>query len=378
MGHKFPPELDELMYYRILILIVLIAAPSNMHADDALDGPRIQRLIDQLGDDSFLKREAAEDELIQKSEPVLPQLHTAARTNRDFEIRYRAKRAIGRIMLALCQSRTLGMKFAYVGSGEFQMGSHVSEKDRRDDESQHMVRITQPFLMGTHEVTQDEYAEVMGQRPSWFSPTGDGAGKVAKLKTSRFPVDSVTWFDTIEFCNRLSKRDGYAPYYSIERAKFKDMSDAPTRVKILGGVGYRLPTEAEWEYACRAGSTTVYHFGNSGSGGNYAHRGTSVYGVGSNKLSRTTTVGSYKPNNWGIYDMHGNVAEWCSDWYDKSYYANSPATDPTGPPTGDHRVLRGGSWLVKQASCRSAIRFWNVPEKSNIYIGFRIARTPLH
>jgi len=259
------------------------------------------------------------------------------------------------------------------------MGSHVNEKDRRDDERQHTLRITRPFLIGTHEVTQDEYAAMMDQRPSWFSPNGEGADKVAKLKTGRFPVDSVTWFDAVEFCNRLSERDGYEPYYSIDRVKFENMSYVSARVKTVGGTGYRLPTEAEWEYACRAGSTTAFHFGNTDGGGNYQYRvSTRNYGIGSKKLGRTTTVGSYKPNAWGIYDMHGNVSEWCSDWYDKSYYANSPAADPNGPPTGDHRVLRGGSWLVKQTSCRSAARFWNVPGKVNLYIGFRIARTPTY
>lgn len=366
------------MYYPTLINIVLVATTFTAQVDDANNHERIARLIERLGDNSYATREAAEAEMFNVGETALPQLHVAARSNSDVEIRARAIHAIERIMVALCESSTLGMTFAHVKAGKFLMGSQVTEKERREDEDQHVVELKRPFLIGAHEVTQDEYAEVMEQRPSWFSPTGEGAEKVANLETGRFPVDSVTWFDAIVFCNRLSELDGYQPYYSITDIKFEDSSRISASVEIVGGTGYRLPTEAEWEYACRAGSTTPYHFEDSNRGGNFNHRSQTSYGVATRNPRRSTTVGSYNSNAWDIYDMHGNVAEWCWDWYDKSYYANSSTVDPSGPESGDHRVLRGGSWLVGQASCRSASRFWNVPGQGDMHIGFRIARTPLY
>lgn len=362
-------------------MIVLIAATSAVQAveaSDARDEVRIARLIVRLGDDSYRMRETAGEELFAIGEPALPPLRIAARTNRDLEVRSRAEQLVGRIMTNACQSRSLGMKFAYLNAGKFSMGSDTKEKDRRDDELQHAVRITRPFLIAALEVTQDEYDAVMNARPSWFSPTGEGCGKVANFKTGSFPVDSVTWFDAIEFCNRLSQRDGLTPYYSVADVKREGKSIVAARVETVGGLGYRLPTEAEWEYACRAGTTTPYHFGKGQGGGNFQYMSSISYGRSSHKLGRSTSVASYKSNAWGIFDMHGNVAEWCWDWYDKSYYAKSPANDPDGPSGGDHRVLRGGSFLVKQSSCRSATRFWNVPGEGKYYIGFRIARNPSH
>lgn len=367
------------MYFQGLILFVLVAATASARADDTVDNAKIAQLINQMGDRSYQQRESAENELFKIGESALPQLHVAVRTHTDVEVKARAKNVIDRIMIALCQSRSTGMKLAYARAGEFQMGSDVNEKDRRDDENQHKVRISRPFLIGAHEVTQAEFAAVMDYQPSWFSPKGNGAEKIAKINSGELPVDSVTWFDAIEFCNRLSERDGFQPYYSITDVKTENESRVSAKVEIVGGTGYRLPTEAEWEYACRAGSSTPYHFGEADGGGNYIHRvSTRNYGTGLKKLGRSTTVGSYKPNAWGIHDMHGNVAEWCWDWYGKSYYGNSPADDPNGPLNGDHRVLRGGSWLVKQTSCRSATRFWNVPGKADMHIGFRIARTPTY
>ena len=369
------------MYNRTGFMTVLIAATSAAQADeasDARDEARIARLIVQLGDDSYRMREAAGAELFAIGEPALPPLRIANRTSRDLEVRSRAARLVRRIMITACQSRSLSMNFAYLQAGRFWMGSNTKEKDRRDDESQHAVRITRPFLIAALEVTQDEYDVVMNARPSWFSPTGEGRNKVAKFKTGSFPVDSVTWFDAIAFCNRLSQRDGLAPYYSVAEVRREGKSIVAARVKIVGELGYRLPTETEWEYACRAGTTTPYHFGKGRGGGNFQYMSSIGYGRSSHKLGRPTRVASYKPNAWGLFDMHGNVAEWCWDWYDKSYYAKSPATDPGGPSGGDHRVLRGGSFLVKQSSCRSATRFWSVPGEGTYYIGFRIARHASH
>jgi formylglycine-generating enzyme required for sulfatase activity len=246
------------------------------------------------------------------------------------------------------ETNSIGMKLVLIPPGEFQMGSHDGGVD---ETPVHRVRITRPFYLSVYEVTQTEYQRVMSSNPSWFSSTGGGKDDVLGLDTSRYPVEEVSWKDAEEFCRHLSQRDG---------------------------VMYRLPTEAEWEYACRAGTTTAFHFGNVLNGqeanvdGNYPY-GTSSKGP---HLKRTTSVGSYSANNFGLFDMHGNVWEWCADWYDESYYGNSPVEDPAGAASGSHRVLRGGSWLSYARRCRSAFRDVNTPDNRYDYLGFRVAFSP--
>ena len=370
------------MAHRIFTLIaVALVAIASVLRGDAADVERTRRiagLIDKLGNDSYTVRETAGRELDAISEPALPPLRLAAKNSDELEIRARAHGLIGQIMETACQSKSTGLKLAMLNAGEFTMGSTLKESDRRDDEQQHRVEIAQSFLIGACEVTQDEYRKVMNRQPSWFSPTGEGKDKTAKYKTSRFPVDSVTWYDAIEFCNRLSEQDGTPAYYQLTEIQRKGDAIVAARVEVVGGIGYRLPTEAEWEYACRAGTSTPYHFGSGRGNGNFQHMASTSYGSSSRKLGRTTDVGSYKPNAWGLYDMHGNVAEWCWDWYEKRYYSASPESDPRGPNHGDHRVLRGGSWLVKQSSCRAATRFWHAPNEVKYYVGFRVARNPSH
>ena len=240
-----------------------------------------------------------------------------------------------------------GMRLTLIPPGEFQMGSPAGEADRYDDETQHRVRITEPFLLGVYEVTQAEWEKVMGSNPSWFSQAGGGADRVSGQNTSRFPVETVSWEDSTEFCRRLSVREGRT---------------------------YRLPTEAEWEYACRAGTTTPFHFGSTLNGtqanvdGNYPY-GTSEKGP---YLQRTTQVGSYSANAFGLYDMTGNVYEWCQDGYDETFYGKSPVDNPSNNPKEGVRVLRGGSWYYIARNSRSAVRYWNTPSNRDDYIGLRV------
>jgi len=268
-------------------------------------------------------------------------------------------------------TNSVGMKLVLIPAGKFHMGSPASEAEREDKELRHEVTISKSFYMGAYEVTQGEFAKVngapdaggkrnpLGGRPRFIAANGGGPDH---------PMENVQWDQAAEFCKRLS---GLADEKKAGRT-------------------YRLPTEAEWEYACRAGSTTPFHYGKSLSSkqanfnGNYPHGGAAKGPY----LRKTAKVGSYKPNAWGLYDMHGNVQEWCSDYYDADYYKNSPKKDPQGPekgvmPTGYktrnipgigqyYRVIRGGSWLDEARACRSAYRFRAMPNEPYQLIGFRV------
>jgi formylglycine-generating enzyme required for sulfatase activity len=253
-------------------------------------------------------------------------------------------------------SNSVGMKLVQVPVGEFLMGSPDADMAASDDEKpQHRVKITKPFYMGVFEVTQTEYETVTGENPSYFSKAGLSRNKVAGLDTSRFPVEHVRWPEAMEFCRRLSE-------LPAEKSE--------NRV-------YRLPTEAEWEYACRAGTTTTYHFGETLSSEQSNFNGTlnSPGATEGNFLGRPTTVGSYPPNALGLYDMHGNVWEWCSDWYLADYYKNSPQEDPQGAESSSDTSVRGGSWADAAADCRSAYRYNVLPVHRFPTRGFRVVMT---
>ena len=245
---------------------------------------------------------------------------------------------------------SIGMKLKLIPAGSFLMGATLDDARADDIEKpQHKVTITRPFYLGVYEVTQYEYKQVMGANPSDFQPS------------ELLPVERVSWLDAVTFCNKLSEREGRRPYYKIE----------DRTVTILGGNGYRLPTEAEWEYACRCAkhlsSATKHPFGNDQSElVNYAW----FNGIGE---FETHPVGQKLPNRWGLYDMQGNVWEWCQDWFDENYYKQSPADDPRGPMQGDERVLRGGCWSYHPGACRPAERGYHVPENHGNVIGFRVA-----
>jgi formylglycine-generating enzyme required for sulfatase activity len=246
-------------------------------------------------------------------------------------------------------TNSLGMKFALVPPGEFLMGSPEDEPERGDDEHQHLVRITRPFFLGVYEVTQAEYRKVMAINPSFFNRK-----KVGK-DASRFPVEQVSWEDAVLFCRRLSA-----------------MKEERSSQRV-----YRLPTEAEWEYTCRAGTTTATAFGVSLSSAQANFRGDFPFNRAARgpNLNRTAAVGSYLPNAFGLYDMHGNVLEWCHDNYTKeNYYYSAPMNDPQGPSSGEWlRVHRGGSWGDYGANCRSAKRDKISRHDWSQFLGFRVA-----
>lgn len=245
---------------------------------------------------------------------------------------------------------SIGMKLALIPAGDFRMGSDASDPDAESDElPKHLVRITRDFHLGVHEVTQSEYEKIMGINPSWFSATGPGKADVKGENTANHPVDMVTWFEAVKFCERLSALPS-------ERS---------------AGRRYRLPTEAEWEYACRAGTTTPFSTGAILSPSDACFRVPRADGSGFDPI-KTAPVGSYKPNSFGIHDMHGNVWEWCVDWYVADAYRSAPEKDPTGPIMGTGKVIRGGAWNFPASYCRAANRDLTRASRRDTGNGFRV------
>ena len=237
-------------------------------------------------------------------------------------------------------TNSIGMKLVLIPRGKFMMGSPESEQGRKEDENQHEVTISKDYYLGVYEVTQAQYEKVMDKNPSHFQ------GAIVGNENADLPVENVSWDDAVEFCKKLS--------------------ELPDEKKV--GRVYRLPTEAEWEYSCRAGSKTAYSFDDE-------EGLLSEYGwFRRNSSDRTHTVGLLEPNAWGLYDMHGNVWEWCSDWYEE--YPKGAVSDPTGAKEGSLRVDRGGSWRYEAAVCRSAIRLRVNPSFRDDRSGFRVALSP--
>ena len=295
-------------------------------------------------------------------------------------------------------TNSIGMKLTLIAAGEFMMGSSESAEataaffkknygmDRltadlsKDEHPQHRVRITKSFYLGTYHVTRGQFrqfvkdsgyktdAEKGGNPGAWgwdsesktFSFEKDYSWQNAGFEqTDEHPVVNVSWNDAVAFCKWLSRKEGNR---------------------------YRLPTEAEWEYACRAGATTRYYSGDDPETlAKVANVADATFKAkfpdckwtikASDGYVFTAPVGRFKPNDFGLYDMHGNAWQWCADWFGEHYYAKSPAEDPTGPDTGDDRVLRGGSWGDWPSSARSATRSRGTPDGRSNYGGFRVART---
>ncbi|MBA4367927.1 MAG: formylglycine-generating enzyme family protein [Desulfobacterium sp.] len=230
-----------------------------------------------------------------------------------------------------------GMDFVLIPPGSFIMGSPEDEFQRSDNENQHKVTITRSFYIQTTEVTQEQWNKIMGDNPSKF------------IGCPKCPVDSISWHDAMAFIQKLNQLEHTTKY--------------------------RLPTEAEWEYACRANTDTPFYFGKfistdqANYNGNHSIPG-SPKGINRN---RTIPVGSFPANPFGLFDMHGNVYEWCQDWYGE--YPTEPIIDPTGPETGYSKISRGGGMSSYARRCRSANRTKHLPDYVNFYIGVRLAKT---
>ncbi|MDL1964998.1 MAG: formylglycine-generating enzyme family protein, partial [Deltaproteobacteria bacterium] len=231
----------------------------------------------------------------------------------------------------------LGMEFVLIKPGTFMMGSSADESGRDNDETQHSVTLTKKFYIQTTEVTQEQWRKAMKSNPSYFKDSGEDC-----------PIESVSFDDCQEFIRKLNKQENTNKY--------------------------RLPTEAEWEYACRAGSKTAFTNGDITKKDFVHNANLNQVGWYSANSGRTThPVSQKKPNNWGLYDMHGNVWEWCQDRYGR--YPDQCITDPEGPSSGARRVFKGGSWLNDAAQCRSANRFRDIPSFKSRYLGFRLVMT---
>jgi formylglycine-generating enzyme required for sulfatase activity len=229
---------------------------------------------------------------------------------------------------------SLGMEFVLIPAGEFMMGSADDDPNAHDNEKPaHKVTIGKAFYLGKYAVTLAQWEAVMGYDPSRFRDD------------PRYPVENVSWYDVQEFIQCLNRKEGHDRY--------------------------RLPTEAEWEYACRAGSSSAFSFGDDGD------RLARHAWYEENSKDGRHPVGELAPNTWGLYDMHGNVWEWVQDAYDRAYYRRSPSVDPRGPDAGLRRVIRGGDWRHGAQDCRSAARVGDRPDYRYDDIGFRLALSPV-
>jgi serine/threonine protein kinase/formylglycine-generating enzyme required for sulfatase activity len=263
---------------------------------------------------------------------------------------------------------SIGMKLRLIPPGEFVMGSPDAVIDPllpgafndnyrrllRSQKPRHRVRLTRPIFIAVYEVTQRQFRRVMRTNPSAFARAGDQKAQVAGLDTRDFPVENMTWFAAIEFCNRLSKREGKCPCYQVEGPQVRWVRTAN---------GYRLPTEAVWEFVCRAGTTTVFPWGDQAG---------DLKKAGRHGQTRTGRVGQGPANPFGLFDLFGNVSEYCFDPFDFDYYAVAEKVDPAGPKAGPFRVVRGTGIYHPDCDGGSAFRTFTLPTQGNRTIGFRV------
>jgi formylglycine-generating enzyme required for sulfatase activity len=240
---------------------------------------------------------------------------------------------VPRLRVAL--TRRTFLELALIPAGTFLMGSKDDEELSDDETPRHAVTLTRPFWLGIYPVTQSQWRAIMGSNPS-------------RSKKPDQPVEQVSWIRCQSFCEKAREKTGWR---------------------------FRLPTEAEWEYACRAGTTTPFHFGTSACSRQASFNGDVPYGGGEKGASAGVPcpVGQYTPNAWGLYDMHGQVWEWCQDWYANSFYKVSRKKDPVGPRTGQHRVIRGGGCAAVGRRCRASARGSALADQFYESWGFRVA-----
>jgi formylglycine-generating enzyme required for sulfatase activity len=275
----------------------------------------------------------------------------------------------------------MAIPFCWCPSGSFTIGSPENEAEREQDEGPADTTLTHGFWIGQTEVTQSQWKSVMKVNSSEFSPNGRHKERVAGLPSSQFPVENISWYDAIEYCNRLSESEALPACYvfnKVQRVKGRIVS---AHVELARNVkdtkcqmGYRLPSEAEWEYACRAGTKTPFHFGDISDGSRANIYGEEPYGTTRTGayLERPTVVGSYNPNTWCLYDMHGNIGEWCFDSYDARLLGG---LDPLRSKNATRRVTRGGAWDYVGQATRSASRNEFSPSMRLDTLGFRLAKT---
>ena len=258
----------------------------------------------------------------------------------------------------LWEDPVLGIRFRLIPPGTFMMGSPEDEPERSEDETRHEVTLARGIWVAETAVTQGQYKALTGENPSDFTGCDD------------LPVENVSWFDAVRCADLLSERAGLESCYEVGSGEEPDV-----RLLGLGRVGFRLPTEAEWEYFCRAGTTTPFWTGNNlttdqaNYDGNYPYEGNRE-GI---KRGKTVPVRSFATNPWGLYEVHGNVWEWVWDWWGDDH--SGSVTDPIGPSEGSYRVLRGGSWYYGARYCRSASRSWSLPGYRRVNLGLRLVRT---
>ncbi len=245
-----------------------------------------------------------------------------------------------------------GITFVTIPSGTFRMGE-IQDGGYSDEVPVHKVTLDS-FEMSIYEITQSQYESITGSNPSQFNINSD------------LPVDNISWIRAVNFCNMLSDQEGFMKCYNEDTWECDFSMD-----------GFRLPTEAEWEYACRAGTETYFSTGNNLSSDRNTSSDLDLAGWYQYNSSRKThIVGQKEPNTFGLYDMHGNLKEWCNDWYGGDYYSDSPSLNPTGPDNGSKRILRGGYWGNIARYCKSADR-WSYPPLGHHYsYGFRVVRRP--
>jgi formylglycine-generating enzyme required for sulfatase activity len=265
----------------------------------------------------------------------------------------------------------------FVKAGSFTMGKNLGMGPYADETNTHTVTLTKDFYMYKYPVTQEMYQAVMGSNPSQFKTAVTGeSGTPGKL-----PLECVSWYDAIVFCNKLSIKEGLTPAYQMEKESSSEMSTDPKDwgavpssndprwdavTVVAGSTGYRLPTEAQWEYAAKGGhKEQKYDFAGSDTVDYVAW-------YASNSDSTTHKVMGKAANALGLYDMSGNVYEWCWDWY--GAYSSGTQTDPEGASLGPHRMIRGGYWYLTADFCRSAFRYYDYPDDRGYGIGFRLVR----